>query len=174
MVSTANDADSAGEVLSLDPASTFQYWAFHTPTSTTTQASWRPGGYHALAISPSGGTLNRRLFASFGSLLAANSWSTNQLVWNRAFDSQAFWEEHEGPIAGAALAASWSPAGTGPLAVLWSEGRLRVGNVLLGLREVPTGLQLADAKIVRFSSEGRLWIGGPGGLFVTRVPVVVP
>lgn len=174
VISTANDVDSAGEVLSLDPSSTFQYWSFHTPKETNLQTGWRPGGYHALAISPSGGTLNRRLFTSFRSLLSTNGWSTSQLVWNRAFEAQAFWEEYEGPIAAAALSASYSTTGNGPLAVLWSEGRLRVSTTLLGMHEVPTGNQLANATVARFSADGRLWVGGPGGLFFSRAPVVVP
>lgn len=174
VVTTANDVDSAGEVLSLDPAAPLAYWSFHTPASTNLQASWRPGGYHALALSPGGGTLNRRLFTSYRSLVSANGWSTSQLVWNRAFESQGFWEEYEGPVPAAALSASYSTTGTGPLALLFSEGRLRVGNTLLGMREVPTDNRLANARVVRFASDGRLWVGGPSGLFSTREPVVVP
>jgi hypothetical protein len=175
VVTTANDSDSAGEVLSLDPTTPLLYWSFHTPSSTNLQTSWRPGGYRAVAVSPGGGTLNRRLFTSFRSLVSANGWSTSQLVWNRAFESQGFWEEYEGPVtATAALAASYSATGNGPLAVLFSEGRLRVGTTLLGLREVPTDTRFVNARVARFGADGRLWVGGPGGLFVTRAPVVVP
>ncbi len=170
VVSTAKDDDTSGELLSVNPDGAHWYWQRIKPTQTTTQLSWRPGGYHGLAMSPSGGTLNRRLFSSFRTWVSTNSWSVNFVVWNRAFDSQAFWEDSEPPIAfSPALAASYSPLG--PLAVLWSEGRLRVGQFTFGLREVPTGNQLRTARVVRFSRDGRLWLGTAEGLFKTAQPV---
>ncbi len=170
VVSTAKADDTEGELMVLDPNSPFFIWRRIKPTSTTTRPAWRPGGYHALAISPSGGTLNRRLFTSFRSFISTNSWTTDLLVWNQAFGSQAFWQNSEPPIAfTAALSASYSPLAGGPLAALWSEGRLRVGT--LGFREVRLGNQFRDASVVRFGNDGRLWVGGSIGLYVTRTPV---
>jgi hypothetical protein len=75
IVSTAKDQDTEGELMALDPNSQFFIWRRIKPTSTTTRAAWRPGGYHAIAISPSGGNLNRRLFTSFRSWVGTNSWT---------------------------------------------------------------------------------------------------
>lgn len=170
VVSTAKADDTGGELMALDPDSPFLIWRRIKPTSTTTSPAWRPGGYHALAISPSGGTLNRRLFTSFRTLISANSWNTDLLVWNQAFGSQAFWQNSEPPVSfTAATSASFSPLEGGPLAAIWSEGRLRIGTV--GFREALLGNQFRDAHLVRFSNDGRLWLGGSDGLFVTQTPV---
>jgi hypothetical protein len=175
-VTTANASDTAGSVWQLNPDNGVRDWEERRPFSTTTAAAVRPGGYYALAVAAEAPppALTRSLFTTMRSNVSANSFLNYLFTRQPVFGSNAWWLQDAPPVGfTAARAASVNGAWGEGLAVLWPENQLWVGRLPNLLRRVPVSQGFGDLRVVRFGKDGRLWLGGSGGLWRTSTPVVL-
>lgn len=174
LATAANASDTAGSVWQLNPDTGARDWVELRPTSTTTAAAVRPGGYHAVCVAAEAPppALTRSLVVGMRSNVSTNSFLNFLFTRQPALGSNASWLQDAPPVGFAAAisagcAVEW---GTG-LAVLWPERRLWVGRFADRLREVPLGQEVGEPKVVRFDRSGRLWLGTSTGLWRTAAPV---
>jgi hypothetical protein len=172
VVSSADEADTAGEVWVGGDADDFGTWRRVTPTSTVSSPGMRLGGYYALALARRAPPVGEAVFVAMRSFVSSASYTHQLLYKPEFFDTFGGWFEEAPPVAYTApIAAAWRDAYLGGLATLWPENQLYYG-IGAGLQErVPLDMIPAAATVVRIDADGVMWIGADGGVWRTTAPL---